>query len=157
MKIRVIPALLACMISLSFPFQSYAADADEVPVYETETADNARSAGLISNYTNSCLAGTKTIYISAKTSCVDKMAEVGFKNIEIQRSSDNVNWTTERTVTDYILLSKQICNLDDYAVLVEGGYYYRIVLEHYAKEDTWWFPEEESLKSTSNSVWVSKT
>ncbi len=44
--------------------------------------------------------------------------------------------------------------LDKYAVTVQGGYYYRVTLTHYAKEQTWFFPDEQSVTNTSSYVWV---
>lgn len=45
-------------------------------------------------------------------------------------------------------------SLANYAVAVQGGYYYRVQLTHYAKEDTWWFPDEQSVTNTSSYVWI---
>ena len=45
-------------------------------------------------------------------------------------------------------------SLDKYAVTVQGGYYYRVTLTHYAKEQTWFFPDEQSVSNTSSYVWV---
>lgn len=157
MKIKVVPALLACCISLSFPIQSYAVDLNETHIYETKVSDDARSVGLILYHALGCSSGVKTVYITAKVTGTELLGEIGFKNIRIQRSSDEVNWTTETTVPDQIEEDDSISNLDNYPVSVEGGYYYRVVLEHYAKEDTWWFPKKESVEQTSNSVWVPKT
>lgn len=40
-------------------------------------------------------------------------------------------------------------------VYIKEKYDYRVVLEHYAKEDTWWFPDEETVIQMSNTVLIS--
>ncbi|MDE6783995.1 MAG: hypothetical protein K2J26_01260, partial [Ruminococcus sp.] len=105
-------------------------------------------------YALSCTGGSKTVYINAEVYCNDIMAKIGFKNIEIQRSSDNNNWTTEKTISDQISENVSQKILYQYSVSVKGGYYYRVVLDNYAKENTWWFPETQTVENASNSVWV---
>lgn len=175
MKFRFIPALLACCLCVSFPIQSFAEDTDEMPVDSeiltdseevliyseipvewVESADNTRSSGLISSFYITCSVGKKTLYITAETSCNDTMAELGFTDIQIQRSTNKTDWTDERTVTDYVIYNNTSCKLKEYAVSVQGGYYYRVVLKHYAKENTWWFPDEEYCTNTSYEIWVPK-
>lgn len=168
MKLKFMSALLACCLSLSFPIQSCASDADEITVDSEvlvnseisadsiESADNARSVGLISFFAIMCTAGKKTIYLTAETRCTDVMGELGFTDIVVQRSTDKNSWTDERTVTDYIIYNNLSYKLKDLAISVEGGYYYRVVLKHYAKENTWWFPDEEYCTNTSYEIWIPK-
>lgn len=82
------------------------------------------------------------------------MSEIGFIDIKIQRSSDLTNWTTEKTVSDKLAEDTISYSLTKYAVSVQGGYYYRVTLTHYAKEQTWFFPDEQSVTNTSSYVWV---
>ena len=82
------------------------------------------------------------------------MAKIGFKNIKVQRSSNQNTWTTEKTPPDLIDEDDAQKIISNYAVKVDGGYYYRVVLDNYAKEDTWWFPKTQTVENISNSVWV---
>ncbi|MDE7365293.1 MAG: hypothetical protein K2N27_10525 [Ruminococcus sp.] len=114
----------------------------------------AKAAGLIDLYSLGCSGDIQTLYITASTKGNEKMAEVGLKNIRIERSSDKVNWTTERTLSDMILESESVYNISKEGFSVEGDYYYRVTLEHYAKEDTLWFPQEQTVENTSFVVYV---
>lgn len=155
MKIKGLAFVLACMCCLSVPVQANAAEKEITAVNAVSTGDvEPLAAGLISTYTLGCSAGTKTVYITAKTTANERMSEIGFIDIKIQRSSDRTNWTTEKTVSDKIKEDSSNYLLDSYAVTVQGGYYYRVQLTHYAKEDTWWFPDEQSVTNTSSYVWV---
>lgn len=121
----------------------------------TEPVYDVQSAGLIGSFALGCSAGSKKIYIDSRTTGNKKLAKIGVRNIKVQRSSDKINWTTEKTPSNQINEDAYSHYLDSYAVTVKGGYYYRVVLEHYAKEDTWWFPDEHIIGQTSNTVWVS--
>ena len=157
MRFKRISELLACSLIFLIPIQSNASAADEIMVSNVnveETVDVVRAKGLITTGTLSCSSGNKTVYITAATRGSEVMSKIGFKNIEIQRSSDKVNWTTEKTVPNQLAEDTDYNSLSKYSVTVNGGYYYRVVLDHYAKEDTWWFPDEQSVSNTSNSVWV---
>ncbi len=117
--------------------------------------EEVRAAGLISDCELGCSAGSKTVYLTAGVYGTEVMSKIGFKNIKIQRSTNQSTWTTERTVSDMISEDVRFKTVYYYPVTVDGGYYYRIVLDNYAKENTWWFPETQTLTTTSNSVWVS--
>lgn len=157
MKFKKLSAMLACAFVFMLPVQSTVNATDEMAVSAAtveETDGSTRATGLISTYTLKCTAGTKTVYITGATRGTEVLAKIGFTDIKVQRSSDKVNWTTEKTVSDKIAEDTDYKSLSNYPVSVEGGYYYRIVLNHYAKEDTFWFPDEQSVSNTSNSVWV---
>jgi hypothetical protein len=84
------------------------------------------------------------------------MAEIGFKNIKIQRSSNGTSgWTDEDTRYPDIITNANYHEKNNESVPVVGGYYYRVVLDHYAKETGWWFPGSQSITGYSNVVWVS--
>ena len=155
MKIKGLAFVLACMCCLSVPVQANAAEKEITAVNAVSTGDvEPFAAGLISGYSLGCTKGTKTVYITAITTGNEQMAEIGFTDIKIQRSSDRTNWTTEKTISDKIKEDATTYSLANYAVTVQGGYYYRVQLTHYAKEDTWWFPDEQSVTNTSSYVWI---
>ncbi len=156
MKNKFISIMLSGLMLAATPVQMFA-NAAEYNTEKTSSADGAVSVyaeGLITRYSLSCAGGSKTVYINAEVYGSDTMAKIGFKNIKIQRSSDQNNWTTETTVSDKISENAVQKRLSRYAVSVSGGYYYRIVLDNYAKEDAFWFPESQTVSATSNSVWI---
>lgn len=156
MKIKIISMMLSGLLlfTVSPNIHADAAEESSVTMSSTENAVSVYAAGLISDYALSCSAGSKTVYINAEVYGTDTMAKIGFKNIKIQRSSDQSSWTKETTVSDQLSEDSMQKLMSRYAVSVKGGYYYRVVLDMYAKEDTWWFPETQSVTVTSNSVWV---
>lgn len=81
------------------------------------------------------------------------MSKIGFKDIIVQRSSDNINWEDEVDVGDKLTTSASIYSLANYSVSVTGGYYYRVKCTHYAKEKGL-LGGSQSVENTSNSVWV---
>lgn len=157
MKNKIMSAILVSAITASsFAFNcvnanmtSNAAAPPTDPVYDVQ------SVGLIASFSLSCTAGSKKIYINTTTYGNEKLAKIGLKNIKVQRSSDKINWTTEKKLSDLINEDAFTHISNKYEVTVKGGYYYRVVADHYAKEDTWWFPDEETITQTSNTVWVS--
>lgn len=157
MKNKIITAILVSAITASsLAFNGVNAGVtSNAAANPTEPVYDVQSVGLIATYTLSCSAGNKTIYISCKENGTEKLAKIGLKNIKIQRSSDKINWTTEKTPSNQINEDAYSHCLDKYAVTVKGGYYYRVVADHYAKEDTWWFPDEQTIGDTSNVVWIS--
>ncbi len=108
------------------------------------------SVGLISIYYLECTVGTKKIHINARTYSGNTMNTIGINNIHIQRSSDNSNWSEEKTASaDYAYTTSEYRN-SNYEVSVLGGHYYRVVLDHYAYNGS----ISESQGNTSNSVWI---
>ena len=155
MNLKSLAVVVSCMCCLSVPVQANAAEKETVAVNAVSTGEvEPLAAGLISTHLLSCTSGTKTVYITGATYANEQMSEIGFIDIKIQRSSDRTNWTTEKTVSDKIKEDSSNYLLDSYAVTVQGGYYYRVQLTHYAKEDTWWFPDEQSVTNTSSYVWI---
>ena len=155
MKMKGLAIAVSCLCCQLSPVQVNAAETEQIEVIGTASDEAVPfAAGLISGHSLSCSLGVKTVYITASTKANEKMSEIGFIDIKVQRSSDHTNWTTEKTVSDKIKEDASIYSLDKYAVTVQGGYYYRVTLTHYAKENTWFFPDEQSVTSSSSYVWV---
>lgn len=155
MKFKGLAVVLSCIYCFSLPMQTNAAETDQAVVTAASSEEvMPLAAGLISSHSLICAAGTKTVYITATTTGSEEMSKIGFIDITIQRSSDLTNWTTEKTLSDKIKENATTYSLDKYAVSVQGGYYYRVTLTHYAKEQTWFFPDEQSVTSTSAYLWV---
>lgn len=121
----------------------------------TLTNDDTDAAGLISYYSLMISADVRKVKITATTYGTDVMAKIGFTNIKVQHSSNgSTGWVTEKTPTDQTDTDTNYYGLDGFSVDVSGGYYYRVVLDHYAKEQGWFFPSSQSIANTSNVVWV---
>lgn len=157
MKNKFLSVMLSGLMLASLPIQicANAAEYNAVNTLSTENTVSVYAAGLISKYSLGCEGGSKTVYITAVVYGTETMAKIGFKNIKIQRSSDKNNWTTEKTISDLISKNTDAKIITKYAVSVAGGYYYRVVLEHYAKEKTWFLPKTQTVEDISNAVWVS--
>lgn len=156
MKKKILSVALSALLLAVTPVQFYtnAAGYDNANVSTTNSGVSVYAAGLIAGYTLSFSGGSKTVNINAAIYGNYVLGKIGFKNIKIQRSSNQNTWTTEKTVPDKLSEGAMQKLLSGYSVSVKGGYYYRVVMDMYAKEDTWWFPETQSITVTSNSVWV---
>lgn len=153
--LALVPAIVLC---IGTPIQAQAAEIDTADKpYITISEINGTvpyAEGLITNHTLSCSSAKKAVKITAKTSASSSMAKIGFKDIIIQKSTDNVHWSDSgENVDDMLKSSASVYYLSDYSVSVSGGYYYRVKLTHYAKESGW-FGSSQSVDNTSNSVWV---
>lgn len=155
MKNKIISIILSTMLTVLATPNLCAKAIDMSPTNCTIESDETRAAGLISSCAIGCTGGSKTIYLTAEVFGTDIMAKIGFKNIKIQRSSNQVSWTTEKTIPDKISEEAAFKVISTYPISVSGGYYYRIVLDNYAKENTWWFPETQTVQSISETVWIS--
>lgn len=157
MKTKIFSIILSGLLLTSMTSQICAGAVEEssASVLSVESSDSVDAAGLISYCALSCSGGSKTVYIVAEVYGTEQLAKIGFKNIKIQKSSDQNNWVTEKTIPDQIAEDNIQKRLSKYPVTVDGGYYYRVVLDNYAKEDTWWFPKTQTLTTTSNTVWIS--
>jgi hypothetical protein len=82
------------------------------------------------------------------------MKKIGLKNIVIQQSSNGSTWSNYTTLDD-MLVNASEHEIYNYTVDVPTGYYYRVKCDHYAKEKGLFFPDEESISNTSNSVYIS--
>lgn len=122
----------------------------------TYTSDeiNTRAAGLIYQYDSSFYVSNGVLFLNGRTISKTTMKTIGFDSIKIQRSSNGTSWTTEKTITDLYNSSSKSYYLNDYSVAVTGGYYYRVVCTHYAKESGL-FGGSQSETSTSSTIWVS--
>lgn len=111
-----------------------------IPAYAAENYD-ARASDYFGNSAVYLYKTSSTTFQAwFEVTCVRTMDKVGAKEIKIQRSSDNQNWSTVATysMNDY---SHLICTNDvghDACVTYTGtsGYYYRAYYNLYAKDET---------------------
>jgi len=146
---RILPVLMAIAM---LPVTPLTGSAEEVTEYESpETIDEiVETLGLIDSGSLSISTGTKKIHMNMATYGSYTMDEIGFTIIDIERSSNNVNFTHERYADDKITTNSSYYHVGDYAWNVSGGYYYRVKLYHYACSGT----TIETMQNISNSVWV---
>jgi len=119
----------------------------------SSSEDQTRTVGLIYRYEVAVSGKEKKIYINGTTASNNSMKSIGYKDISIEYSSDGVNWYREMHTFDLLKSYSSSYYLNNYAVSVKGGYYYRVSLTHYAKESGW-FGSSQSVENTSNSVWI---
>lgn len=81
------------------------------------------------------------------------MKSIGYTDISIEYSSDNVNWDEEKPLDNLLKSDSSSYYLNNYSVSVKGGYYYRVSLNHYAEKGGL-FGSSQSVSNTSNSVWI---
>lgn len=97
------------------------------------------------------LEANRTIRIVTKTTCTDFMDKVGFKDITLQRS-DGSSWTNVSVWSTY--RENDQTYLYDHRVTVEGGYYYRVTLKHYAEKGWWIFADTQEMYNETSALWV---
>ncbi len=112
------------------------------------------ATGLISSQSLSGVYGYNTLVISATTIGYEEMAEIGIIDIVVQHSSDKTTWVDEVDVADMLNEDAYSFSISDYGVPVISGYYYRVKVTHYAKEQGWFFPDSESIVNYSTAVWI---
>lgn len=149
--------LICSIMLLSSNFGTLDVFAEETtpPVVTTTSTENVNAAGLILTYSLQISGTSKKVSISADTLGTETMAKIGFKNIEIQRSTNGSSgWTKELGLDDDIASNTHAHDKVGEQHNVAGGYYYRVKLDHYAKETGWWFPSSQTVTNYSNVVWV---
>ena len=115
-----------------------------------------QAQGLIVVSGSSLTAGNKRVLLNATLTAKEVMAEIGFKNIKIQQSSNGTSgWTDYFNPSDQMNYNSMTHYLSNFLVAVPGGYYYQVQMTLYAKETGWFFPSSQSLTITTNVVWVS--
>lgn len=118
----------------------------------TTTTTPPPQVNLIMQCSISCSDEPGILLISGKTQGVQRLDEIGFRNLEILRSYDGLNWTVEKNIGAVSDKNALICVLDKYKVKVNGGAYYSISCEHYAQDEGL----EQTVYNTSSYVWIEK-
>ena len=146
-KILSIIISLAAICSFSIPV--FAEESTSI-TNETDNEEIIESIGLIDDVLLECSVGTKQIHIRMKTTGAYAMDEIGFTDIQIQRYTSS-GWYTEKSISSVTITNAYSYYLSDYTTSVLGGYSYRVVLNHYARDGSLY----EKVGDTSNSVWIS--
>lgn len=128
-----------------------------INAYSTENStetSSVKTVGLIITHSISVSCTNHELAITSVTRSSEEMKKIGLKNIVIQQSSNGSTWSNYATLNDMLVNASEHI-LDGYTVDVTTGYYYRVKCDHYAKEKGLFFPDEESISNTSNSVYIS--
>lgn len=111
-----------------------------LPAQAVETADTRSSSFFIASSVYLYETSDTTFQAWFDVTGVRIMDKIGAKEIKIQRSSDNENWTTMRTYSmeDYASLICENTSTHSACVTYTGtrGYYYRAYIKLYAKDET---------------------
>ncbi|MCM1133553.1 MAG: hypothetical protein NC340_08795 [Ruminococcus flavefaciens] len=149
---KILTLCLAAALMCSVP--AMPANAVSDPVEQTVSSENQiKATGLIKSFDLSVSASGKTLYINGATTATDAMKSIGYKDIAIEFSSNGVNWYTEKNIDDLLISNSYSYHLNDYAVSVNGGFYYRVSCNHYAKAKGL-LGGSQSEPNSSNSVWI---
>lgn len=145
--------MVLCIIALFFNSGNImnvkAESMDDGILYDFEMND--RTEGLIYQAGLSARLWYGYFSLSGFTDSTSTMAYIGYKDISIQRSSDKIHWTQEKTIPDILNTNSSSNTLSDYLITVSGGYYYRACLNHYADNGS---GTTQTISNTSNAVWI---
>lgn len=131
-----------------------------LPTAAVDSTDGTEDAvilatGLITNHDVSVSNSSGQLCINGYTKSAEIMKNIGFTDIQIERSSNGTSgWTVVQNPDDVLTADARNCYFNNYKVSVVKGYYYRVTCTHYAKESGFWFPKSESITATSNSVYI---
>ena len=147
---RIMAIMLTALLMFALPVQMTVNAADG-----SENSANPDAVGLITSHSATLTSGNKRVLINASVKAGDIMAKLGFKDIIIQQStSSSGSWSTYFSPSDQLAENVKNHYLDNFLISVPGGYYYRVQLTFYAKEQGWFFPSTESITATTNTVYV---
>lgn len=111
-----------------------------VPAYATEALNTRASSFFMKSSVYLYETSGTTFQAWFDVTGMRIMDKIGAKEIKIQRSSDNENWSTMRTysMTDYSSLICENTSTHSACVTYTGtsGYYYRAYITLYAKDST---------------------
>lgn len=155
MKKRILAIGTASMLIFSgvVPIKTVkAADDINQLTDEMEIDISDRATGLIYQYYVTASTSNGKLVVNAKTRSDSSMYKIGFYDISIERSSDNSHWSQESYKGNWYTYYSSSYTFSDHSFDVDGGYYYRVSLRHYADNGS---GTTQSINNTSNSVWIS--
>ncbi len=150
MKKKLIIICTVCMlISSSLSIHANAEEAYD-NTYATVESD-VRTEGLIYYYSLYITKQGNTLKIYGTTQSHNIMKTIGFNGIVIEYSSNAVDWYTYDTIPNIYNSDDSVCTINGLSKNVTSGYYYRVKLNHYAKEYGL-FGSSQTESNTSNVV-----
>lgn len=153
---RIISLVGAISVTASFALTVTAETETMTSPAMTNDEEIVESSDLINAYYGYCTSSTNKLFISAYVSTSEVMAEIGFIDFEIQRSTTGTgNWTsTSYSVSDHVGEEASTYSISALPVDVAGGYYYRAYMKAHAKETGWLFPKTQNIGFDTAGVWV---
>ena len=121
----------ACMLINSTSIICMAA---EEPIPKISEQIPEKTAGLITEKRLSISKQGSVLYIYGITKSDLTMKTIGFNSIVIEYSSDASNWYNYDTLSNIYNHDTSVCEINGLSQNVVNGYYYRVRLNHYAKE-----------------------
>lgn len=98
------------------------------------------------------LSSGRKLVIEARTRCIEQVDKVGFTDISLQRWSGS-KWVN--VVTPWDDLISNVRNHDlSYSRTVDGGYYYKVSLYHYAQQGSGLFANKQEIFNETSYLWV---
>lgn len=111
-----------------------------IPAYAAEANDSRSSQYFANSAVYLYKTSSTTFQAWFEVTCMRTMDKVGAKEIKIQRSSDNQNWSTVATysMNDYsnLIRENKVTHASYVTYTGASGYYYRAYYNLYAKDDT---------------------
>lgn len=98
------------------------------------------------------LSSGRTLVIEARTRCIEEVDVVGFKSISLQRWNGS-KWVNVISPWNDLVNDKLSHNLS-YSKKVDGGYYYKVSLYHYAQKGTGIFADKQEEFNETSYLWV---
>lgn len=176
MKKRILAALIASALALNIPAFAVSATAASG---DTRVSDSSASfsaeiyegegdfdytdsqmvpliSGLISGVSLGMLRQppTRNITISAGITTWGKVSQLGFRDVQVQRSSNGSSWMVEANYGNYIRNDGAIHTISQPHTVV-GNHFYRIQATYYARDYGWFFPTTQSIVHTTSYAWIS--
>ena len=90
--------------------------------------------------------------IEARTRCTEQADVVGFMDVFLQRWNGS-KWINVVTPWDDLKSNMRNHNLS-YSRIVDGGYYYKVSLYHYAQQGTGIFASKQEIFNETSYLWV---
>ncbi|MDE6520911.1 MAG: hypothetical protein K2K91_10745 [Ruminococcus sp.] len=140
------------VLTYCFPTMQASAVSNDVKIGYTDEVE-PRTEGLIHDCEISVSNRNGELCINGSTISNSIMKTIGIKDIVVERSTDNENWSYYKPLDDMLESKSSSKYVKNYTTSVDGGYYYRITCNHYAKVST--FGSSQTVGNTSNSIWIS--
>ena len=106
--------------------------------FAAETAEPKGSSYFMNSSVFLCNVSGNSFEAWFEVTAVSRMEAIGVNYIKIQRSTDGSNWTTVKTYTKesypHLLDSNSVSHSAGVSYTATGGYYYRAVIQLYAKK-----------------------
>ena len=139
------------VLTYCFPTMQASEVSNNVRIGYTDEVE-PRTAGLIHDCEISVSNSNRELCINGSTISNSTMKTIGIKDIVVERSTNNENWSYYKPLDDMLESTSNSKYVNNYKTSVEGGYYYHITCNHYTKVST--FGSSQTVANTSNSVWI---